>query len=231
MRFGDHSHPNGFIRFNISPAISMSSTIGAFHTCDDAIMSAFESQRSVIVVRIMWWSWTVPVSIGKRTVLAFKVMNTIFLAVSVLALPYHYGITFGAVETKKQFISLCPLKSHNILTEFCFDLLSLITNTQTSKKKNGVLSTRREPLLTYIVDASSLDVQHRWRNCLYLRTLLWSQWKIVFIRTFVHVYKTKFHSVCVAPCSVWDIQRNSVFLPKPCKSFLLGILTFFSNFP
>ena len=43
-----------------------------------------------------------PVLIGKRTVLALKVMNTIFLAVSVLALPYPYGITFGAVKKKRE---------------------------------------------------------------------------------------------------------------------------------
>ena len=52
-RFSDHSHSNSFIKFNILPAIFISDTVGTCHSGDDAIIRAFEGQRSVIVVRIV----------------------------------------------------------------------------------------------------------------------------------------------------------------------------------
>jgi len=56
IRFSDHSHPNGFIKFIVLLAIFMSGTVSASHSSDDAIILTFEGQRSVIVVRRVNWT-------------------------------------------------------------------------------------------------------------------------------------------------------------------------------
>jgi len=72
----------------------------------------------------------VPVLIGKRTLLALKVMNTIFFAVSVLALPYPYGITFGAVKKEREAHlarDLCHFRLRDTFSlEFYFHLFGLL---------------------------------------------------------------------------------------------------------
>ena len=80
----------------------------ACNSSGDSISRAFESQRSVIVVHIAC-RWTVDVSaIGKGTFLAFKVIKTISFAVSVLALPFRYGITLGSEKKTTHLASdLC----------------------------------------------------------------------------------------------------------------------------
>ena len=116
IRHTDHSHRSRFIKFNISPAISCCDTVATCHSSDDAVMRTSEDQRSVIVVDIVW-SWTVGELIIKRTLLAFKTMNAISPAVSVLALPYRYGITLGAVKkgTAHLAVELCQFRSRAIL--------------------------------------------------------------------------------------------------------------------
>ena len=80
--------------FIIVPPILSCATEDACHSSDDSITRAFESQRSFIAVHIVCRR-AVVVPIGKGTVLAFKVINTISFAVSVLASPFLNGITLG----------------------------------------------------------------------------------------------------------------------------------------
>lgn len=75
-----------------------------------------------------------------------KVMNTIPFAVSVLALPYPYGITFGAVKKKRAAPlarDLCHFRLRDIFPlKFYFHLLSplfiitSITRQDISKEKD-----------------------------------------------------------------------------------------------
>ena len=66
-----------------------------------------------------------PVLINKRTFLAFKIINTISLAVSVLALPYKYGIFFEAVKKKDSSFSkrsvATQLRSRVFLVSFHYN--------------------------------------------------------------------------------------------------------------
>ena len=80
---------------------------------------------------------------GKRTVLALKVINTISLAVSVLALPYPYGIFFEAVKKKRTAHlarDLWQLRSRTHLVSFhllsLFLIMTSITRKDISKEED-----------------------------------------------------------------------------------------------
>ena len=78
-------------------------TEGASDSSDKAIVRAFERQQSIICVYVVCCVRTVFLLVAHRTVRALKVMDAIFLAVSVDAAPGSYRVTYNGVKTSSGY--------------------------------------------------------------------------------------------------------------------------------
>lgn len=76
----------------------MSSTVRTSDSCDKAIVRTMEIHWSVIVIHVMAAPCAVTVLIRNGTISTLKIVDTVFLAISVLAAPILYRVAFQVRE-------------------------------------------------------------------------------------------------------------------------------------
>jgi len=78
----------------VKPSVTIMPSVYTSDSCDKAIVRTMEIHRSVIVVHVMAAPCTVAVLIRNGTISTLKIVDTVFLAISVLAAPMIYRVVF-----------------------------------------------------------------------------------------------------------------------------------------
>jgi len=92
----------------VKPSVTMGSTVLTSDSCDKAIVGTLEIHRFVIVIHVMAVPCTVAVLIRNGTISTQNIVDTVFLAISVLAAPILYRVACGAVDRQVTMPGVVP---------------------------------------------------------------------------------------------------------------------------